>query len=176
MRSKGPRCLLKVDSELKSPYQFFSLSLSLSHTHTHTHSLSLLCRTNFPHWAEKIAVSQAPHPSCSTLRIIKKRQCAGLQIHWLKQGLTTLGESDFRTTCGVSQWPRVFHSGSGFWLPTPALPTPRSCNDSFLWVLIHGQPLLFVPVWSLLKSCEQLYNMVLSLSSLINKESEAQTV
>ena len=89
-----------------------SLSLSLSHTHTHTHSLSLLCRTNFPHWAEKIAVSQAPHPSCSTLRIIKKRGCAGLQIHWLKQGLTTLGESDFRTTCGVSQWPRVFHRAS----------------------------------------------------------------
>ena len=42
MRSKGPRCLLKVDSELKSSYQFFSLSLSLTHTHTHTLSVSPL--------------------------------------------------------------------------------------------------------------------------------------
>ena len=118
------------------------LSLSFSHTHTHTHtlihtythtlSLSLLCKTNFPHWAEKIAVSQAPHPSCSTLRMIKKWGCAGLHILQLKQGTATLGDSDFRTTGGVSQCPCVFHSGTGFWLPPPALPTPRSCNSSFL--------------------------------------------
>ena len=41
-KAQGLRCLLRVDSELKSSYQFFSLSLShtytLSHTHTHSHS------------------------------------------------------------------------------------------------------------------------------------------
>ena len=37
-KAQGLRCLLRVDSELKSSYQFFSLSLSLSHTHTHTHT------------------------------------------------------------------------------------------------------------------------------------------
>ena len=156
-KAQGLRCLLRVDSELKSSYQFFSLSLShtytLSHTHTHSHSyththtlslsLSLLCRTNVPHWAEKIAVSQAPHPSCSTLRMIKKRGCAGLHIHQLKPGLATLGESDFRTTGGVSQWHVYFLVVRASDCPLQPYLHQEAVVAHSCWVLVHGQPLSF---------------------------------
>ena len=164
-----------------------SLSLShththtLTHTHTHTHthslSLSLLYRTNFPHWAEKIAVSQSPHPSCSTLRMIKKRGCAGLHIHQLKQGSATLGESDFRTTGGVSQWHVYFLVVWASDCPLQPYLHQEAVVAHSCWVLIHDQPLFFVSVLrSLLESCEQLYNIVLLLSSSISRESKAQAV
>ena len=162
------------------------LSLSLSHTHTHTHShthththsLSLSVsplQDKFPPLSREdssvsISTSYLFYPQ-------DDKEARMFTIHQLKQGSATLGESDFRTTGGVSQWHVYFLVVRASDCPLQPYLHQEAVVAHSCWVLIHDQPLFFVSVLrSLLESCEQLYNIVLLLSSSISRESKAQAV